>query len=168
MNQLIRNRRSIRRYTDQPVTEEQINILLQAAMATPSACDCRPWEFVVVRDKERLAALAKVHEYAGPAAACSVAIVICAVPARGENCPGYFPQDCGAVAQNIWLQATELGLGMVWCAIHPSKKSEANAAEVLGTPEGIVPFALLCIGNPAEQPQPRDRFEPDRIHWEQW
>ena len=168
MNESIRKRRSIRRYTDQPVSEEQLKILLEAAMATPSACDCRPWEFVVVREREQLAKLAKVHRYAAMAEHCAVAIVLCAVPARGENCPGFWPQDCGAVAQTIWLQATELGLGMVWCGIHPTEQSERRTADVIGAPDDIVPFALLCIGHPAEHPEPRDRFEPDRIHWEQW
>ncbi|NLT58067.1 MAG: nitroreductase family protein [Clostridiales bacterium] len=164
----IHQRRSIRRYADRPVEEEQIDLLLEAAMAAPSACDCRPWEFIVVRDPARLAALAGISPYSQMAAHCSVAIVPCAVPERQAICPGFFPQDCGAMIQNIWLQATELGLGMVWCGIHPIKELEERMAGLLETPEGVVPFALLCIGYPAEQPAPRNRFEQDRIHREQW
>ncbi|MBQ3076525.1 MAG: nitroreductase family protein [Clostridia bacterium] len=168
VEQAILERRSIRRYTEAPLTEEQLTKLLRAAMNTPSACDCRPWEFVVVRDKEQLARLAAAGKYTGMAKDAAAVIVIIASPARQEICPGFFPQDCGAVAMNIWLQATELGLGAVWCGVYPDERLTAKIAEIVATPEDQIPFGLIVIGNPAENPGPRDRYEPERIHFDRW
>ncbi|MBQ3391705.1 MAG: nitroreductase family protein [Clostridia bacterium] len=165
----IRTRRSIRRYTEEPLTDQQVKTLLEAAMATPSACDCRPWEFVVVRDKKNLEELAACGKYTGMAKDAGAVIVICATPERqNEICPGYFPQDCGAVAMNIWLQATDLGLGAVWCGVYPGEELANRIAKCVGTPEGVIPFGLICVGHPAEKPEPRDRYEEQRVHKERW
>jgi len=169
VGEAIHKRRSIRRYTGAAITEEQLETLMRAAMAAPSACDTRAWEFVVVRKKEQLEALSKVHKFAGPIARCGAAIAICGIPEKQDHiCPGFWPQDCAAVAMNLLLSATELGLGSLWVGIHPFNESVVNSAEVLKTPEGVVPFAVICVGTSEQQPEPRDRFEPDRIHFEEW
>ena len=161
-------RRSIRKYTDKPVTDEQLNRILRAAMSTPSACDCRPWEFVVVRDSAKKKELAAVGAYTGMAENADLLILVCAVPEKQAICPGFFPQDCGAVCQSILLQTTAEGLGAVWCGVYPMDLVMRNAAKSVGAPEGVVPMALICIGNPAEPPSPRDRFEETLVHYNNW
>ena len=66
-------------------------------------------------------------------------IVICALPGRQEICPGFFPQDCGAVAMSIWLTATAMGLGAVWCGVYPDEGMVGRVAQVVGTPQDVVP-----------------------------
>ncbi len=168
LDEAIRTRRSVRRYTGAPLTDEQLKSLMEAAMTTPSACDCRPWEFVVVRDRERLARLAACGQYTGMAKDAGAVIVICATPDRQAICPGFFPQDCGAVAMNIWLQATALGLGAVWCGVYPGEEMMGKVAAIVETPDHVLPFGLICVGEPAEHPAPRDRYEASRIHEEIW
>ena len=89
LDEAVRTRRSVRRYTGKPLTDGQVRHLMEAAMATPSACDCRPWEFVVVRDKEQLARIAACGKYTGMAAQAGAVIVICALPGRQEICPDF-------------------------------------------------------------------------------
>jgi nitroreductase len=161
-------RRSIRKYTGEPVTHEALDRIMRAAMSTPSACDCRPWEFVVVRDAAKKKELAGLGMYTGMAAGADLLIFVCAVPERQAICPGFFPQDCGAVCQSILLQVTAEGLGAVWCGIYPKEEMVEKTARALGTPEGVIPLAMICIGNPAEHPAPRDRYEEARIHHENW
>ena len=86
LDEAVRTRRSVRRYTGKPLTDGQVRHLMEAAMATPSACDCRPWEFVVVRDREQLARIAACGKYTGMAAQAGAVIVICALPGRQEIC----------------------------------------------------------------------------------
>ena len=168
LDEAVRTRRSVRRYTGKPLTDGQVRHLMEAAMATPSACDCRPWEFVVVRDREQLARFAACGKYTGMAAQAGAVIVICALPGRQEICPGFFPQDCGAEAMSIWLTATAMGLGAVWCGVYPDEGMVGRVAQVVGTPQDVVPFGLICVGEPAEHPEPRDRYEPSRVHADRW
>ena len=168
MLETILARRSIRKYTGEPVTPEALDRIMRAAMSTPSACDCRPWEFVVVRDPARKKELAGLGKYTGMAAGADLLIFVCAVPERQAICPGFFPQDCGAVCQSILLQVTAEGLGGVWCGIYPGEEMVAKTARALGAPENVIPFAMICVGHPAEHPSPRDRYEEARIHHENW
>ncbi len=168
MLETILARRSIRKYTGEPVTDEALDRILRAAMSTPSACDCRPWEFVVVRDAAKKKELAGLGRYTGMAADADLLIFVCAVPERQAICPGFFPQDCGAVCQSILLQVTSEGLGAVWCGIYPGEEMIAKTARALAAPNGVIPFAMICIGHPAEHPAPRDRYEESRVHHENW
>ncbi|MBC7252041.1 MAG: nitroreductase family protein [Anaerolineae bacterium] len=158
-------RRSIRRYTDQPVSEAEIKTLLEAAMAAPSASDRRPWHFIVVRQRATLDALAQSHPYAKMLFEAPLCIVPCADPAISE---AWWVQDCSAATENILLAATALGLGSVWIGVYPRAERMNAVREVLGIPESIVPLCLIPIGHPAERKQPRTRYDASRIHREQW
>ena len=100
-------RRSIRQYTDAPVSDADLAVLLKAAMAAPSANNRQPWQFLVVRDQARREALARVHPYAQMAPKAPLCIVVCGEPAR-EKTPGFWVQDCAAAVQNILLAARAL------------------------------------------------------------
>jgi len=158
-------RRSIRQYTDESVSEEQVKTLLEAAMAAPSASDRRPWHFIVVRERATLDALAERHPYAKMLFAAPLCIVPCADPAISD---AWWVQDCSTATENLLLAATALGLGAVWVGVYPRTARVQAVREVLGIPESIVPLCLVPIGHPAEYKQPRTRYDAARVHREGW
>jgi nitroreductase len=158
----IRARRSIRKYIPgAAVPEAHLRLMLEAAMMAPSACNTRPWDFTVVRDRRTLERIAAAHPYARMAAEASLAVV---VGARPDLLPGgmpeYWPQDCAAATENLLLQATALGYGAVWCGVYPQKERMDAIREIVG---GSVPFSLVALGVPAEAPPARGRFDPARV-----
>jgi len=164
----ILSRRSCRSYTDQSVEPELLEQLLQAAMASPTACNQRPWHFVVVDDRETLDQISDVQAYSPMLKQAPLAIVVCSDggdPAMGG---AYWPQDCAAATQNILLAAHAIGLGGVWLGIYPDDARVAGLRELLGMPENITPFCVISLGHPAKQPRPIDRYEPERIHKNKW
>ncbi len=163
----ILTRRSIRKYTDQPVPDDMVTALIRAAMAAPSAGNEQPWQFVVVRDREILEVLATANPYGGMAREAQVAIVICGDLGR-EHRPGFWVQDCAAATQNLLLAAHSAGLGAVWCGTYPREERMRPIAAALRLPAHIVPFAVVPIGYPAEHPAPVDRYDPGRVHFDRW
>ena len=110
-SEAIRSRRSIRKYEKGfLIPQEHIEQLLEAAMMAPSACNRRPWEFVVVEQRDVLAQIMEIHPYTQMLQTASLAIIVCGRPDCQEGiCEGFWPQDCGAAIENLLLQATELG-----------------------------------------------------------
>lgn len=158
----ILQRRSIREYTQTSVTDEQIEALLQAAMAAPSANDLRPWAFVVVRDPERRFALGQVHQWSPM---CSQAPVVFAVLGNPDS-SDHWVEDCSAATENLLLTVASLGLGGVWVGIYPRRQREADVRKVLDIPE---PWRVLClvpVGEPAAAKSPRTRYEASKVHHE--
>jgi nitroreductase len=157
-------RRSVRRFSDEPVSEEQIESLLRAAMAAPSATNRRPWEFIVVTDAERRAALRRRLPLGGYGA--PVAVAICGNTRRALPWPArdFWVQDCSAATENLLLAATGLGLGAVWIGVHPLKPLAALVSRVLELPKHIVPLNIIWVGHPAEEKTPRTQFDPERVH----
>jgi len=163
MDTLIEKRRSIRKYqAGKTITREQVNRLLGAAMLAPSACNSRPWEFIAITKREVLDEIARVHPYASMCKTASAAIVIVAIPQSG-NPEGYFPQDCGAAAQNILLEAFSMGLGACWCGVYPKENHVAVLRKFLHIDEPKIPFNIIAIGYPDESPEQRGFFEEDKI-----
>ena len=158
-------RRSIRRFTPEAVSEEEVTLLLEAAMAAPSASNRRPWHFIVVTDAATRAALADTSPYAKMLNEAPLCIVPCGDPALSEH---YWVQDLSAATENLLLAAVGLGLGAVWCGVHPREERVAAARAALGIPDGIVPFAYLAIGHPAEEREPRTQYDAERVHRERW
>jgi len=118
MGELIENRRSIRKFrADVPVSREQLDQMLEAAMLAPSACNTRPWEFIAVTKRETLDAIAGIHPYAKMCATATAAIIIVAIPQTQPLPADFYPQDCGAATQNILLEAVSMGLGTCWCGV---------------------------------------------------
>ena len=158
-------RRSIRKYTAEPVTDVQVETLLQAAMAAPSASDRKPWHFVVVRDAATRAALVEAHPYAKMLTQSPVCIVPCGDTTIDAD---FWAQDLSAATENILLAATGLGLGTVWCGVHPREDRAAEVRRILGIPEGVVPLCLIAVGHPDESKEPRTQYDAARVHNERW
>jgi nitroreductase len=163
----ILNRTSIRKYTSQPVTDSQIQQLVMAAMAAPSAGNEQPWEFVVLQDRKTLNAIPKFHPYSLMLYEASAAILVCGDLKR-EKYKGYWVQDCAAATENMLLAAVELGLGAVWLGVYPTEERVTALRKLLNIPETVVPFSLVSIGYPAEQHKPPDRFDASHIHYNTW
>lgn len=162
----IRARRSVRQFKPgAEITEEQIKLMLEAAMLAPSACNTRPWEFVVVRDREKLSEIMAVHDHAKMLATASLAIVLCALPEKQDKeLPrGFYPQDCGAATQNILLQATELGLGSCWCGVYPKEGLPDKIKAILGVES--LPFNVIAIGVPDAAPKARGFYEDAKVRY---
>ena len=163
----ILTRRSIRKYTDQPVSDDLVTGLLRAAMAAPSAQNQQPWHFIVVRDRKLLEAISTAQPYAGMARDAQLAVVICGDLSL-EKSPGLWAQDCAAATENLLVAANAVGLGTVWSGTYPREERVANVRALFGLPDHVVPFAIVPIGYPAEHPGPSDRFDPSRIHIDRW
>ncbi|WP_306770967.1 nitroreductase family protein [Desulfovibrio sp. JC010] len=159
----LRTRRSVRSYTSQDVSEEQINELLGAAMSAPSAGNEQPWEFVVIRDKNILSQVKRINKYAGYAAKSPVSILVCGDLER-DKFGGYWIEDVSAATQNILLAAHAMGLGAVWTGIYPMTDRVEKFRDLVKLPEHIVPMALVVIGHPKKAHKAVNRFKPERIH----
>lgn len=163
-NEVIRTRRSVRRFTEQKITEEEINTLLHAAMNAPSACRKDPWDFYVIENEEvleQLKASSRYTNYTAP-----LAVIVCGDRNRfldGDNAE-YWIQDCSAATENLLLAAVDLGLGAVWCGIHPQKEPLENVKRILNLPENDIPLNVIFIGHPAQQPVPADRYSENNVY----
>lgn len=161
-------RRSIRKYTKEPVAETAIKDLLAAAMSAPSAGNERPWHFVVIRNRALLDEIPKFHAHAEMVRMAPVAILVCADLRQTKFDGWYWIQDCSAAVENILLAAAGRDLGSVWLGVYPNKERVDALQALLGLPERITPFALVAVGHSAEHKPPEDRYEEARVHYDRW
>jgi nitroreductase len=167
MLEAIWKRRSVREYTNDPVTEDVIEELLRAGMQAPSARNLQPWQFVVVTDRSILEQVPCHHPYASMVPRAAAAVLVCGDTILQEN-PGYLALDCSAVTQNILLETTAQGLGAVWLGVYPCSRRILGMRKLFGLPGHILPVSLISIGHPASEPGEVDRFDPGRIHRDTW
>ncbi|MBQ8815612.1 MAG: nitroreductase family protein [Lachnospiraceae bacterium] len=158
-------RRSVRKFTDEPVLKEQIEELLHAAMSGPSACNRQPWEFYVITNESVLEELKTASKFSKMSA--KLAIIVCGNVDRALPDPisSYWIQDCSAATENILLRAVDLGLGAVWCGLHPQRRPEEKVRGLLGIDEKQIPMNIIYIGHPAEEPGARDQYDEERVHY---
>lgn len=165
----IATRASVRQFTNQPIDKSTLESLVRAGMAAPSAVNKQPWAFVVITERSVLDSLQNVHPYANLKTA-TAAIVVCGDTEKALQgyAREYWIQDCSAATQNILLAAHALGLGAVWCGVHPDPKRVSEVSRVLRLPESIIPLNIITMGYPASQPQPKDKWKPENIHYQRW
>jgi nitroreductase len=164
--QAILTRRSIRKYTSEPVSDETVTELLKAAMSAPTAAG-EVWDFVVVRDQNVLEEVSKFHPHALMLRGASVAILVCGNP-NIEKLPGRWVLDCAAATENMLIAANALGLGAVWVGIYPVEERIKGMRSLLGIPDHVVPLSLVSVGHPGEKKEPPSRFREERIHRDRW
>jgi nitroreductase len=163
----ILSRRSIRKYTAEPVAPAQIETILRAAMAAPSAGNQQSWRFVVLTERDRLDETATTTPYGAILLDAPLAIVVCA-DTRALKHEVMWQQDCSAAVENALLAAHALGLGAVWLGFWPKAERVKPLKDVLGLPEGIEPLAVLAIGHPSETKPPADRYDAAKVRYERW
>lgn len=165
----ILTRVSVREFTGEKITDEQIETLLRAAMAAPSAMNRQPWAFVVITDEAQLDTLGKVFPYSRCANHPACAIIPCGDLSKTIEGEGrdFWINDVSAATENILLAAHAMGLGAVWTGLHPSARFQ-QAQELLGLPEHIIPLCIIPIGVPAEQPEVKQKYTLDNVHYNVW
>lgn len=164
---VIHNRKSVRSYTDATITRDELTVLIRAGMAAPSGVDARPWVFVVVDDRKILDNLAEGLPYAKMLKQAPAAIIVCG-DLTNLKYPDLWMLDCAAASQNILLAAEATGLGAVWTAAWPDKDRIAHVQKTLVLPEKVIPLNVIPVGRPAGETKPKDKWDPTRIHWNQW
>jgi nitroreductase len=163
----ISTRRSVRTFSEVEVTEDQIEVLLRAAMAAPSAGNQQSWRFVVVHDAETRARLAAATPYGKPMGRAPLGIVVLA-DTTSETFPGNWGNDCGAAVENLLLAAHATGLGACWLGVHPGDERERAVAEIIGAADGIRVYCMVAVGHP-EGPGPQvDRYRAEKVHVDRW
>ncbi len=158
------NRRSIRKFKTDSVKDEDIDILLKAAMAAPSACNKQPWEFYVVKDKEKLEMVKSSGRYTNMNA--PLAIVVCGNQERclSKKDNDFFIQDCSSAITHILLCATSMGLGTLWCGAYPMNSVVKKLRTALDLDESIIPLGIVYIGYADEEKEQRTQFNENYIH----
>lgn len=165
--EVVKKRRSIRRFQDRKVPEEYVKKILEAAFYSPSSMNRRPWHFVVVEDEELIAKLSKTRGALRFLETAPLAIAVCG----DESISRAWIFDASIAAEHIQLAATALGLGACWGHVLEREHGEGKSAEdyvreLLGIPEHIRVLCVIGIGYPAEE-KPEHRREEimeDRIH----
>jgi nitroreductase len=165
--QAILSRRSIRKYTADPVTESVLHELLDAAMSAPSSANGQPWHFVTITDRKTLDAIPTFHQYSDMIREAPLAIVVCG-DLRLERGKGIWVQDCSAATENLLIAANAKGMGAVWLGVYPMEERIAGVRKLLGLPDHVVPLCIVVVGHPAETKPPANRFNPERVHRETW
>ncbi|WP_407415865.1 nitroreductase family protein [Methanobrevibacter sp.] len=164
---LIFKRRSVRKFTDEEVSDDLIESLLKAGMQAPSSCNSQPWEFVVVSKSEDKQAISEMHRFAKPAAEASKLIVTLG-NLNEAKVIGMIEQDLGACNENILLQATHEGLGSVWLGFHPIEDRTLRLKEYLDIPDYCIPFSVICVGYPAHDGEVKLRYDESKVHFDKY
>ena len=168
--QNIMTRVSVREFTGEKISEAQLETLLRAAMAAPSAINKQPWAFIVVTDEAKIAALGEALPYSRCSNKPAVAIIPCGDLSKaieGEMA-NFWINDVSAATENLLLAAHAMGLGAVWTGLHPDLNRAKMVQEMLGLPEHIIPLCVVPVGVPAEQPEVKDKYKPENIHYNKW
>ncbi len=168
MNEIF-NRRSIRKYKNEPVEKEKIDRLLRAAMQAPSARNQQPWEFIVIDDRETLVELSNVSPYAKMLETAPLAIVLLANE-EIMTVPDKWQQDMGAANQNLLLEAVSLDLGAVWLGIAPDVDRVEFIKQLFNLPCNIKAFSIVSIGYPEEGQANKftDRFNSSVVKYNKY
>lgn len=160
-------RRSIRKYKNQPVEKDKIEIILKSAMYAPSAMNLQGWHYVVIDDKVMMEETIKSIPHAELLRQTPAAILVCG-DAGVEKNESWMIQNCSAAIQNILLAAHGLGIGTCWIAIHGMDEIVKNVAEQFKLPENVIPISLITLGYPDESVSAEDRFRKEKIHYNKW
>ena len=158
----IKKRRSIRKYTPEPLSDGDIRTLLEAAMAAPSANNSQPWEFIVVRDGALRQKLAETHPWSKMCRGAAAVFVVCGDPGRSDH----WVEDTSAATQNLLLAVTALDLGAVWVGVYPRAEREEHVKRALGIPANLRVLCLVPAGHPAESKKPRTQYNEGYVHYD--
>lgn len=160
-------RASVRVFKPQPVEKEKIEMLLRAGMQAPSAGNQQEWEFLVVQDPKKLEQLSGVDNYAKFLSRVPGVIIV--LGNRDEmRFPEHWQQDLGAVSENILLQAVSEGLASVWLGVAPIEERMQFIKQLFNLPDNVLPFSIVAFGYAKKQPEVEERYNPERVHYENY
>ncbi len=162
---LLINRHSIRKYTDQAVNPEDVKLILEAALMAPTSKSLRPWRFIVVEDKQMLENLSKCKpQYAASISSAPLAIVVVGEVTKSDA----WIEDASIAAVFMQLQAADLGLGSCWVEVRDRYRADGEPADdyvrdLLGIPDE---FSVLCIVSVGYKNEERRPIDPEKLQWE--
>ncbi len=163
-------RRSVRKYKAKKIQQELVDKILEAAMASPSAANSRPCEFIVVEKEDLLKKNAEPLPHGKFLANAALGIIICGdinQVHRGEL--SYLLQDCSASIENTLIAISSLELGGCWIGVHPNEDRVKSLKTLFALPENIIPVAVVAIGYPdGKIPKPRTQYDANKIHRNCW
>ncbi len=161
------SRASIRNFSDSSVDNGQLEELVRAGMAAPSAVNMQPWRFMIITSRELLDTLADRLPYAKMLSGAPAAISVCGDIRKttGEKEREYWVQDCSAATENILLAAHGSGLGAVWTAVYPVDERIDIVQDLLDLPTYIVPLNVIALGYPSERRSAKDKWDKEKIQW---
>jgi len=167
---VIFSRKSVRQYLDKPVARQDLDTLMRAGMAAPTAADTRPWAFIAITDRKTLDALADAVEWGKMLKRAPAAIVVCGDPSKALTGveSAYWINDCSCASENILLAAEAKGLGAVWVGVHPIKERIEKVQRILRIPDHIIPLNIIPVGWPTGVEKPKDKYDEKDVHWEKW
>lgn len=160
----ILKRVSIREYTDEKITKDEIEKMLLAGMSAPTAKNQRAWEFLVCDDVNLLTQISnrcKNHYMAKDAPL--VIIVLC--NKTKITTPLYVDQDLAAATENILLEATHLGLGSVWLGVAPNSERMNSFKEIFNLSEEYYAFSAIVIGHPKKENIKERNYDEKIVHY---
>lgn len=162
---LIQNRRSHRRFTDEPVTDEQMHLIMRAALMSPTSKGLRLWRFVVVTDKEKINAIAEAKDSGGEFISSAPAVVVVAGTPKGSDC---WVEDCSIAAFAIMLQAEDIGLGTCWVQLRDRGRAGGESAneslhKLLSLPDDAEVLCAIAVGHKADERKPQNE---ERLKWD--
>ena len=162
---LCQRRRSIRQYTDQPVEKEKLDYIMRCALMSPSGKRTNPWEFYVLTDTAKIRPLAACRTYgSGMFQTAQAAIVV----ALDTSLTDTWQSDGAIAAQNIWLAATDQGLGCCWCQIYQREGAEDLIRSVVDIPENLTVLCVMSLGYRNEDRKNYDiaKLAYQKVHFE--
>ena len=165
--QNILNRTSVRKYLPKKIAEEELQQILLAGFAAPSAKNTQPWEFLVVQNPETLQKMASFTPYAHPIKNAPLGMIVCANTKRNPFID-YCEQDCAAATENMLIAAKSLGIGSCWIGVYPHEDRTSPIREYFNLPDYITPLWMISFGYPAENPKVKDKWDDNKIHYEKF
>ncbi len=166
----IHSRKSVRHFTDEKVSKEQLITLAKAAMAAPTARNAQPWQIIAIDDRAVLDSLCEVLPYAKMLEQAPAAMLVCgdmtkAIEGEGRQ---FWIQDCSAATENLLLAAEGMGLGAVWTAVYPDNERLEGVYKVLNLPSYIIPLNVIPIGYPTGEDMPKIKWNEESFHYNGW
>ncbi|MDO4275012.1 MAG: nitroreductase family protein [Eubacteriales bacterium] len=163
----IKTRRSIRKFTSEPIDSKTLNTILNAGLSAPTAKNKKPCHFLVIKEKPSLLKLSQSNPNARMLADAHCAVIVCG-DSNLEGMKEFLYADCFAASENILLCAHGLGVGAVWCGIAANSDWKKLIIQEFHLPLKVEPVSVIALGYPAEAPEQEERWDLGKIHFNNW
>jgi nitroreductase len=163
----ILTRRSVRKYTDENISDELILELIEAAACAPSAGNQQPWQFIIIDDRKLIDKIPDFHPHSKMLFDAQKTILVCGDLTLEKN-KGFWVQDCSSATENILIAARAKGLGSCWLGVYPREDRVNGFRKMFNLPKKVIPFSLISLGYTEVKQSKIDRYKSERIHRNKW
>lgn len=161
---IIHKRRSIRKFNNSPISQDEIHTILSAGMTAPSAMNKQPWRFITITDDKIKQEITKISKYAQMILQSPFSVLVC--DDTDVAFLDYWKIDCSACIQNMLLASCALNIGSVWTGIDDHMSEEFS--KLFNLPKNIIPHSLIIFGHTDLPFEERDYFDSSKIHNNKW